>query len=415
MTHFNPLGESKRRAKPKVIQNPLVNVLINLTHKKENSASQKNRNSPLPLPKQQENFTSLRKLGYQDANERAIIGIRTPNLSRNNPHPHRVRHIKGLNGVPICAVHDDEKFFLSESFEDLGFPFFPNQNIAERPISSTSRRSNSAGEGATNLPRYAFKEKAVPGVGICPVIHESWKTKLKELIRSLDANKCGVKSDRGSLKPSSERKSIRLPTPMSTKARSVDQRTALPLCKRTTKNAGTAVSRNSQRPISSNQKWRRCNNGYLPSPTSSKTKVQRCSSASSQCSNIPRQSQNQAFSPTLRKSSSPFVSRCPSRSMLAVTGNGQGNKSPSQMSTQSPISNRPKLQPSKLAVRDDQIVEYPDSETAMMEILALILQTDSIPVVQQWLISAGDRERNFVTEMIKTAIDEEFARAPPLS
>lgn len=28
-------------------------------------------------------------------------------FSRHNPHPHRVTHIQGLNGIPICIVNDD--------------------------------------------------------------------------------------------------------------------------------------------------------------------------------------------------------------------------------------------------------------------------------------------------------------------
>uniref|UniRef100_A0A672YUX2 Thymus, brain and testes associated n=1 Tax=Sphaeramia orbicularis TaxID=375764 RepID=A0A672YUX2_9TELE len=28
-------------------------------------------------------------------------------FSRHNPHPHRVRHIQGLNGRPVCSVRDD--------------------------------------------------------------------------------------------------------------------------------------------------------------------------------------------------------------------------------------------------------------------------------------------------------------------
>ncbi|XP_051928205.1 protein TBATA [Hippocampus zosterae] len=28
-------------------------------------------------------------------------------FSRHNPHPHRVRHIQGLNGRPVCTVRDD--------------------------------------------------------------------------------------------------------------------------------------------------------------------------------------------------------------------------------------------------------------------------------------------------------------------
>ncbi|KAA0724855.1 Protein TBATA [Triplophysa tibetana] len=28
-------------------------------------------------------------------------------FSRHNPHPHRVRHMQGLNGKPVCTVNDD--------------------------------------------------------------------------------------------------------------------------------------------------------------------------------------------------------------------------------------------------------------------------------------------------------------------
>ncbi|XP_029312393.1 protein TBATA [Cottoperca gobio] len=34
-------------------------------------------------------------------------------FSRHNPHPHRVRHIQGLNGRPVCMVRDD--WFVSSS------------------------------------------------------------------------------------------------------------------------------------------------------------------------------------------------------------------------------------------------------------------------------------------------------------
>ncbi|KAK1881613.1 Protein TBATA [Dissostichus eleginoides] len=34
-------------------------------------------------------------------------------FSRHNPHPHRVRHIQGLNGRPVCMVRDD--WFVTSS------------------------------------------------------------------------------------------------------------------------------------------------------------------------------------------------------------------------------------------------------------------------------------------------------------
>ena len=39
--------------------------------------------------------------------------------------------------------------------------------------------------------------------------------------------------------------------------------------------------------------------------------------------------------------------------------------------------------------------------------LCQILQTDSVPAVQQWLVSAGDREKGLVLDVIKAAIEEE--------
>nr|XP_026694214.1 protein TBATA [Ciona intestinalis] len=55
----------------------------------------------------------------------------------------------------------------------------------------------------------------------------------------------------------------------------------------------------------------------------------------------------------------------------------------------------------------NHITSYPDTESLMLELLCQVLHTDSIPSVQQWLVSAGDREKGLVMEIIKSAISQE--------
>ncbi|XP_076616818.1 protein TBATA [Chaetodon auriga] len=62
-------------------------------------------------------------------------------FSRHNPHPHRVRHIQGLNGRPVCMVRDDWyvtsslfphpllKSHILRTATDPSFAFPPAQNL----------------------------------------------------------------------------------------------------------------------------------------------------------------------------------------------------------------------------------------------------------------------------------------------
>ncbi|KAM9716983.1 protein TBATA isoform 2-T2 [Menidia menidia] len=50
-------------------------------------------------------------------------------FSRHNPHPHRVKHIQGLNGRPICTVRDD--WFVTSSL-------FPHPLLKSHPTRKAS-------------------------------------------------------------------------------------------------------------------------------------------------------------------------------------------------------------------------------------------------------------------------------------
>ncbi|XP_063290766.1 protein TBATA [Pelobates fuscus] len=51
----------------------------------------------------------------------------------------------------------------------------------------------------------------------------------------------------------------------------------------------------------------------------------------------------------------------------------------------------------------DHITLFQDQELLVLELLCQILQTDSLSAIQQWLLSAGPREKDLVMNMIQTA------------
>ncbi|KAG7506448.1 hypothetical protein JOB18_005818 [Solea senegalensis] len=80
-------------------------------------------------------------------------------FSRHNPHPHRMRHIQGLNGRPVCMVRDD--WFVSSSL-------FPHPLLKSRVLRKAAE------------PSFAFplvsghKNKSAS-------FSEAWRDELKEL------------------------------------------------------------------------------------------------------------------------------------------------------------------------------------------------------------------------------------------
>ncbi|KAK7112442.1 protein TBATA-like isoform X2 [Littorina saxatilis] len=116
-------------------------------------------------------------------------------FTRHNPHPHRVRHIKGLLDVPICSVNDDG-YFASPRYS-LAFP--PNNfnhtklnnwkgripvnainvNSQLHPINTVTGLQYFMG-----LNSYPYREKAIPKVGLVPVT-EAWRDELKRFADGL--------------------------------------------------------------------------------------------------------------------------------------------------------------------------------------------------------------------------------------
>lgn len=98
-------------------------------------------------------------------------------FTRHNPHPSRVRHIKGLLDVPICAVNDDG-YFASPKYS-LQFPpnAFNNKQMnkwkGQVPVNAINVNSRlhpintvTGLQYFTGLNSYPFREKAVPRVGM---------------------------------------------------------------------------------------------------------------------------------------------------------------------------------------------------------------------------------------------------------
>ncbi|XP_061765758.1 protein TBATA isoform X2 [Nerophis ophidion] len=57
------------------------------------------------------------------------------------------------------------------------------------------------------------------------------------------------------------------------------------------------------------------------------------------------------------------------------------------------------------SLRQDSLQAFHDQELTVLEVLCQILQTDSLSAVQQWLLMAGQREKDLVMGMIRKALD----------
>ncbi|XP_045214235.2 protein TBATA-like isoform X2 [Mercenaria mercenaria] len=112
-------------------------------------------------------------------------------FTRHNPHPARVRHLKGLLDVPICAVNDDGYF--SNPRYSLQFPpnYFNQKKLQRIPVNAINVNSQlhpintvTGLQYFTGLTNYPFRERAVPKVGLVPVT-EAWRDELKALTDAL--------------------------------------------------------------------------------------------------------------------------------------------------------------------------------------------------------------------------------------
>ncbi|XP_046364997.2 uncharacterized protein LOC124141135 [Haliotis rufescens] len=215
-------------------------------------------------------------------------------FTRHNPHPNRVRHLKGLLDIPICSVNDDG-YFASPRYS-LQFP--PNSYNTNKlsnsriPVNAINVNSQlypintiTGLQYFTGLNSFPFREKAIPKVGMVPVT-EAWRDELKAFTEQLNA--------------AEERK------------------------------------RDQERPRTTQYS---AETGRL----------------------IPPPSRN--------------MSRGASRR------------------------GRPQFVPSM-----QHIAAEPDIENMVLTMLCQILQTEDINAVQSWLVSAGDREKTMVLDMIRTVV-----------
>ncbi|XP_069547356.1 protein TBATA [Brachyistius frenatus] len=86
-------------------------------------------------------------------------------FSRHNPHPHRVRHIQGLNGGPICMVTDD--WFVTSSL-------FPHPLLKSHVL-------RKAAKPAFAFPPAKFLYGASGDKSKSALFSEAWRDELKEL------------------------------------------------------------------------------------------------------------------------------------------------------------------------------------------------------------------------------------------
>ncbi|KAM9324996.1 protein TBATA [Gastrophryne carolinensis] len=90
-------------------------------------------------------------------------------FSRHNPHPHRVTHIQGLNGIPICIVNDDWS---------VSSPLYPH------PMIKSQLPTNLL--GVPSLPIGDPYGNKVPFFDTGSV-SEAWKEELRELAEKVAA------------------------------------------------------------------------------------------------------------------------------------------------------------------------------------------------------------------------------------
>ena len=279
----NPPPSSGTIFRLKHIANPVVNNRLN----KEKPSSAASKQKSLPPTRPNTSALASRFGAYSKSSF----------FTRHNPHPSRVRHIRGLNGIPICVVNDEGSFpsprYSLDPLQLSHQKFLMKNRLQRRSLGLNS--SLFPVDTITGLQSYPYREKAIPKFGLIPVT-ESWREELKEF-----CYKAGlIEQEEQLLKQQKKQKS--------------------------------AASK--------------------------------------------RQTVYSAKTGRLVPAKSRLSSRASSRSLPAYN----------------------------LLANLNHISVFPDSETVMLQMLCQILQTDSVHDVQQWLVSAGDREKSFVLDLIKEGI-----------
>ncbi|XP_030019399.1 protein TBATA [Sphaeramia orbicularis] len=91
-------------------------------------------------------------------------------FSRHNPHPHRVRHIQGLNGRPVCSVRDD--WYVTSSL-------FPHPLLKSHIHKRGTDPSSTLPLAQSLYGATGYKNKSA-------FFSEAWRDELKELAAKIN-------------------------------------------------------------------------------------------------------------------------------------------------------------------------------------------------------------------------------------
>uniref|UniRef100_K7FPG0 Thymus, brain and testes associated n=1 Tax=Pelodiscus sinensis TaxID=13735 RepID=K7FPG0_PELSI len=199
-------------------------------------------------------------------------------FSRHNPHPHRVTHLQGLNGAPICMVNDGWSVLT---------PLSPHPMIKGQ-LSTTV-----LGVPGAQLPIGDPHSNLIPRLTV-GLLSDAWREELRELTARVSA--------------------------LASSSTEMEQKEQVEEPRRTTQYSAET--------------------GRLIPPSSRTT---------------TRHSSHQ------------------------LCRNNAKNKG------------------------KDAALSLPDQELVILELLCQILQTDSLSAIQQWLLTAGQREKDLVMKMLQTA------------
>nr|XP_033799184.1 protein TBATA [Geotrypetes seraphini]XP_033799185.1 protein TBATA [Geotrypetes seraphini] len=87
-------------------------------------------------------------------------------FSRHNPHPHRVTHMQGLNGIPICIVNDELDF---------------SSTLPPHPMMRSQLPINILGVPSTQMPIGDPHGNLIPHFKGASTLSEAWREELREL------------------------------------------------------------------------------------------------------------------------------------------------------------------------------------------------------------------------------------------
>ncbi|KAK2189612.1 hypothetical protein NP493_101g05046 [Ridgeia piscesae] len=244
-------------------------------------------------------------------------------FARHSPHPGRVRHIKGLLDVPICAVNDSG-YFANPRYT-VNFP--PNAYDQHRiksyskyfnvPVNAINVNSQRWPIDTINGLKYfmgkplnmrIYRENALPHIGIGQSAAEAWREELRALTDAIGLPRDDI------LKP------------------------------------------------------------------------------------MPR--------------AAPFT---PQRPRTTEYSTETGRLIPPPSRAMSRHASRQGRREQLFSQWQQTIGEQPEVEDMVMQMLCQILQTDDLSAVQTWLITASDREKNMVLDMIRAALTsrEEYYKPQP--